>query len=153
MYKENKTQKSSQRRQNRVAALQFLYQWELNKPEELLDSLRIFIENQSEERSYYEFSESLILKTIENIDMIDSKISDNANNWKFDRIAKVDLAILRIALCELYFRDDIPPIVSINEAIDLGKSFSSPDSKRFINGILDKIKETIGRPLRKPSNS
>ena len=153
MYKENKTQKSSQRRQNRVAALQFLYQWELNKPEELLDSLRIFIENQSEERSYYEFSESLILKTIENIDMIDSKISDNANNWKFDRIAKVDLAILRIALCELYFRDDIPPIVSINEAIDLGKSFSSPDSKRFINGILDVIKETIGRPLRKPSNS
>lgn len=153
MYKENKTQKSSQRRQNRVAALQFLYQWELNKPEELLDSLKIFIENQSEERSYYEFSESLILKTIENIDMIDSKISDNANNWKFDRIAKVDLAILRIALCELYFRDDIPPIVSINEAIDLGKSFSSPDSKRFINGILDVIKETIGRPLRKPSNS
>jgi N utilization substance protein B len=60
----------------------------------------------------------------------------------------MDLSILRLAIFELQKRLDIPPIVSINEAIELSKEFSGPDSKRFINGILDKMKSTIQRPLR-----
>ena len=64
----------------------------------------------------------------------------------------MDLAILRLAIYELLFRSDIPPIVSINEAIDLSKVFSNADSKRFINGILDKIKNKINRPLRKAAD-
>ena len=76
----------------------------------------------------------------------------HANNWKFERIAKVDLSILRLAIYELLYRNDIPPIVSINEAIDLSKVFSNPDSKRFINGILDKMKDRINRPLRKAAD-
>ena len=79
---------------------------------------------------------------IENIDAVDAKIIQQAQNWTFERIAKVDLAILRLALYELLYRTDIPPIVSINEAIELGKIFSNPDSKRFINGLLDKVKST-----------
>ena len=135
-----------------MAAVQFLYQWEANRPDELLDSLSTFFLNQEENRDYYSFGESLVLGAIENISEIDEAVSKQAKNWKFDRIAKVDLAVLRLALYELLFRDDIPPIVSINEAIDLGKTFSNLESKRFINGILDEVKKSIQRPLRKANN-
>lgn len=135
-----------------MAAVQFLYQWEANKPDELLDSVSTFFSNQEENRDYYSFGESLVLGAIENISEIDEAICKQAKNWKFDRIAKVDLAVLRLALYELLFRDDIPPIVSINEAIDLGKTFSNLESKRFINGILDEVKKSIQRPLRKAND-
>ena len=135
-----------------MAAVQFLYQWEANRPNELLDSVSTFFSNQEENRDYYSFGESLVLGAIENISEIDEAISKQAKNWKFDRIAKVDLAVLRLALYELLFRDDIPPIVSINEAIDLGKTFSNLESKRFINGILDEVKKSIQRPLRKAND-
>ena len=125
----------SQRRENRMSTVQFLYQWESNKPEVLADDVCQFFENQEEDRAYYAFAEELALGTIENIEVIDGHINEHANNWTFERIAKVDLAILRLAIYELLYRTDIPPIVSINEAIDLSKVFSNPDSKRFINGI------------------
>lgn len=149
MESEGEIKKLSPRRANRMATVQFLYQWELNKPEQLLDALRVFIESQDEERDYYQFAESLIHGTLENITFIDQEITKYAQNWTFERIAKVDLSILRLAIYELSFREDIPPIVSINEAIDLGKLFSNDDSKRFINGILDQVKSKIQRPLRK----
>ncbi|MDG1242426.1 MAG: transcription antitermination factor NusB [Opitutae bacterium] len=142
----------SQRRENRMSTVQFLYQWESNKPQVLADDICQFFENQEEGRAYYAFAEELALGTIENVEVIDAHITEHANNWTFDRIAKVDLAILRLAIYELLFRTDIPPIVSINEAIDLSKIFSNPDSKRFINGILDKMKDKITRPLRKAAD-
>jgi len=142
----------SQRRENRMCTVQFLYQWESNKPEVLADDICQFFESQKDDRVYYSFAEELALGTIENVEIIDDHINEHANNWTFDRIAKVDLAILRLAIYELLYRTDIPPIVSINEAIDLSKVFSNPDSKRFINGILDKMKGKITRPLRKAAD-
>ena len=141
--------RNSQRRENRMVTVQFLYQWEMNRPEILADDLYYFFENQDEDRSYYAFAEELINGTIQNMETIDREVAAHASNWAFERIVKVDLAILRMATFELLYRTDIPPIVSINEAIDLSKVFSSPDSKRFINGILDKMKNKITRPLRK----
>ncbi len=138
----------SQRRENRMCTIQFLYQWESNKPTVLADDICRFFEHQAQQRSYYAFGEALALGTIEHIDAVDREIAAHASNWSFDRIAKVDLAILRLAIFELLYRPDIPPIVSINEAIDLSKIFSTPDSKRFINGVLDKMKGKIKRPLR-----
>lgn len=138
----------SQRRENRMCTIQFLYQWESNKPMVLADDICNFFEHQAEDRAYYAFAEALALGTIEHIETIDQEIAAHASNWSFDRIAKVDLAILRLAIFELLYRTDIPPIVSINEAIDLSKIFSNLDSKRFINGILDKMKGKIKRPLR-----
>lgn len=137
-----------QRRENRMCALQFLYQWELNKPEQLNDAVRIFIESQDQPRDYYTFAEELIHGTLEHLEAVDSEIKEHAANWTFDRIAKVDLSVLRLAIFELLQRRDIPPIVSINEAIELGKIYSTPDSKRFINGILDQMKNKIDRPHR-----
>ena len=132
-----------------MSAIQYLYQWESNRPEVLADDICQFFENQdAEERPYYAFAEELANGAITNIETIDAEIVARAKNWKFERIAKVDLAILRLAIYELLYRKDIPPIVSINEAIDLTKVFSNPDSKRFVNGILDQLKNTINRPLR-----
>lgn len=152
MDEEPKVNRRSQRRENRMCAIQFLYQWEMNKPEKLADGICQFFENQDEARSYYTFAEELVNGVIEQISVVDREIMENASNWKFERIAKVDLAILRLAIYELLFRTDIPPIVSINEAIDLSKVFSNLDSKRFINGILDKMKDKIDRPLRKAAD-
>lgn len=144
--------RSPQRRENRKCAVQFLYQWELNKPEQLNDALRVFIECQDEPRDYYAFAEELVHGTIEHIEEIDAEILAHAANWSFARIAKVDLSILRLAIHELLHRRDIPPVVSINEAIDLGKVFSNLDSKRFINGILDQMKNKLDRPLREAAD-
>jgi N utilization substance protein B len=139
----------AQRRAGRVAAMQYLYAWSINSPENLLEDLRVFFDSQETPREYYAFGEELIHGVIENIADIDARIKGLAHNWEFDRIARIDLAILRVAIFEMTHRRDIPPIVSINEAIDLSKQFSNADSKRFINGILDRLKDQLGRDARK----
>jgi N utilization substance protein B len=138
-----------QRRDGRVAALQYLYAWSLNPPSNLTDDLRVFFENCEEPREHYSFGEELIHGVIEQRAKIDEQIKALAHNWDFERIAKIDLAILRLAMFEMIFRKDIPPVVSINEAIDLSKQFSNADAKRFINGILDRLKGQLGRDARK----
>jgi len=140
----------STRRDNRIAAFQFLYMWDINPPEDLEIELKQFFDDQEYPREFYNFAEELIRGTLDNRDEIDGEINSYAQNWSFRRIAKVDLAILRLAIYELLFRTDIPPVVSINEAIDLTKVFSIPDAGRFINGILDQLKEKLNRPLREP---
>ncbi len=143
----------AQRRDGRVAALQYLYAWSLNRPEHLSPDLALFFENlqaaDGKPREHYAFGEELIHGVIEHCDEIDGRIRGLAQNWDFDRIARIDLAILRLAIFEMVHRKDIPPVVSINEAIDLSKQFSNADAKRFINGILDKLKDQVGRDARK----
>ena len=140
-----------QRRDGRVAALQYLYAWSLNTPVDLSEDLRVFFEGRDQARDHYAFGEELIHGVIEHVGEIDGKIRTLAQNWEFDRIAKIDLAILRLAIFEMLCRKDIPPVVSINEAIDLSKQFSNADAKRFINGILDRLKGDLGRDARKAS--
>ena len=140
--------KTPKRRENRIAALQFLYACTLNPPDDMDGQLNLFYADKEQDRQYYSFADELIIGVLENLEELDGEIKAYAENWDFDRIAKMDLSILRLAIFELLKRLDIPPIVSINEAIDLSKQFSGPDSKRFINGILDKMKEKIHRPLR-----
>lgn len=146
--------KKSQRRQCRIACMQYLYSWSINLPTDLNDSVSQFFEDQedqSEDRDYYSFADELIYGVIENAEDIDEKIREIANNWDFKRIAKIDLAILRMAIFELLFRKDIPPIVTINEAVDLSKLYSAEESRRFINGILDRLHGQLDRPSRSAS--
>jgi N utilization substance protein B len=142
----------SQRKDGRVAAVQYLYAWSLNQPRSLAEDLTYFFQKKEEEdgkaRDHFSFGEELIQGTLKEIAPIDDRIRTLAKNWDFHRIARMDLAILRVAIFEMLFRKDIPPVVSINEAIDISKRFSSEDSKRFINGILDKLKEQLDRPAR-----
>jgi N utilization substance protein B len=142
----------NRRRQNRVAAMQFIYMHSINKSETTPDMLRRFFENQENPREFYEFAEELVLGVIEHAAEVDKRIDECSSNWKFERIAKVDLAILRLAVYELLHREDIPPIVTIDEAIDISKEYSDDDARRFINGMLDKIKESLSRPLRQPKS-
>lgn len=142
----------AQRRDGRVAAVQFLYAWSLNPPQNLAEDLRVFFENLAtteKPREHYHYAEELIAGAIAQQAEIDARIKHLAHNWEFDRIARIDLAILRMGIFEMLFRKDIPPIVSINEAIDLSKQFSTADSKRFVNGILDRLKDSLGRDARK----
>jgi len=138
-----------QRRDGRVAALQFLYAWSMNTPRHIEDDLRVFFEGCEQPREHYAYAEEVIHGVIEHQAEIDSHIKALAHNWEFERIAKIDLAILRVAIFEMIHRKDVPPVVSINEAIDLSKQFSNADAKRFINGILDRLKSQLGRDARK----
>lgn len=98
-----------QRRDGRVAAMQFIYAWSMNTPVNLANDLVTFFEGCEEPREHYAFGEELIHGVIEHSADIDSRIKGLAHNWEFDRIAKIDLAILRIAMFEMVYRKDIPP--------------------------------------------
>ena len=131
--------------------MQYLYSWSLNQPADLNEDLRLFYEEQNQERDYYAFTDELIFGVIENVEAIDNKIREIASNWDFERIAKIDLSILRMAIYELLFRKDIPPVVTINEAIDLSKQYSAEESRRFVNGVLDRLRGQLNRPSRQAS--
>ncbi|TCO79193.1 transcription antitermination factor NusB [Marinisporobacter balticus] len=78
---------------------------------------------------------------IENMEQVDKLIEEHSKGWKLNRIGKVDLTILRVAITEIYYIEDIPEIVSINEAVEMTKTFSTEESSKFINGVLGSILE------------
>lgn len=107
------------------------------------EAIRAFWELQESELSEdtREFCEDLVKGTFEHSDEIDRLIEETSSNWRLDRMPVVDRNILRMAVYEFLYRDDIPLTVTINEAIELGKKFGTEDSGAFINGVLDKIAE------------
>ncbi|MBG29461.1 MAG: transcription antitermination factor NusB [Opitutae bacterium] len=141
----------NRRRRNRSVAIQFLYAWELNRPEELSDGLNEFFIERELVRDDYVYAEELIHGAVEKMEIIDKVIREKAENWDFDRIAKIDLTLLRLGIHELLHRPDVPPVVVINEIIDLGKAYSEKKSKRFLNGILDQVLAQLDRPARESS--
>jgi transcription antitermination factor NusB len=83
---------------------------------------------------------------------IDDKIKRYTENYDIQRLSPVDRNVLRLAIYEMLYREDIPPVVSINEAIELAKTFGGSDSGRFVNGILDRVKDDLSRPLREAAS-
>jgi N utilization substance protein B len=160
------------RREARERAVQFLFQHDLNAPENLDAALNQFWETQRaaaiaeekggatwgqpielppptvDEAAVRLFADPLIKGAVEHRDESDDVIKKHAKNWDLHRIAAVDRNILRLAIYEMLHRDDIPPVVSINEAVDIAKKFSTQDSGKFVNGILDKVKGELMRPAR-----
>ena len=95
-----------------------------------------------------DFLKRLVLGVLEHFPQLDRLIEQYSDNWRLDRINMIDRNILRMALFELLYCEEIPPKVTINEAIDLGKRFGSEDSGSFINGILDRIQnEAVKKPI------
>jgi N utilization substance protein B len=90
---------------------------------------------------------------IKHLPEIDDRIRKYCENYEFRRISAVDRNVLRLAIYEMLYRDDIPPVVSINEAIELAKTFGGADSGRFVNGILDRVRKDLNRPAREPVSS
>ncbi|HNR66518.1 MAG TPA: transcription antitermination factor NusB [bacterium] len=126
------------RRKAREIALQGLYAFELseNSVQKVCKDLADFFVL---DPAVFEFSEQLIEKTAEYREEIDRHIREHTDNWEFERIAIIDRLILRMAICEFLHFWDIPPKVSIDEAIELSKQFSTEQSGRFVNGILDAV--------------
>ncbi|MCO4770537.1 MAG: transcription antitermination factor NusB [Deltaproteobacteria bacterium] len=133
------------RRQAREQALQLLYQVDLGQ-RSVDDAFRLFWDDEEEptEPDVVEFARILARGVRAQTERIDELISDASINWKIRRMSLVDRNILRIAVFEFIGRDDIPAMVSINEAIELGKRFGTTDSGGFINGILDRIARNLG---------
>jgi len=123
-------------------ALQFLYQIDITK-EETNEALENFWKSQDDiNDSVQEFANILIKGTLDKLETIDKLIAKRATNWQLKRMAVVDRNILRLATYELIHLKDIPPKVSINEAIELAKKYGDIESGKFVNGILDKINKT-----------
>lgn len=126
------------RRQARETALQVLFQIDLGKTEP-----NLAFTNTAEEfgagPQEIEFARQLVLGTLEHLEDIDAMIAGVSKEWQLNRMANVDRNIMRLALYEIKYRSDIPENVSVNEALELAKVFSSPESARFVNGILGKL--------------
>jgi N utilization substance protein B len=160
------------RREARERAVQFLFQHDLNPPEDIESALEQFWDSQraaaiardqgaatwgqalelppptADEAAVRLFADPLIRGALEHRAEADTLIKKHAKNWDLHRIAAVDRNILRLAIFEMLHRDDIPPVVSINEAVDIAKKFSTQDSGKFVNGILDQVKGELMRPPR-----
>lgn len=130
------------RHQAREIAVQFLYQMDLNK-----NSLEDNLANLADEHPQLNLTDSFLIDLIfgvrENLAEIDKKVDANVTNWKIKRMAKVDRNIIRLALYEMLNEDEIPVAVSINEAVELAKSFSNEKSAKFVNGILGRLVEEL----------
>ncbi|HDD64653.1 MAG TPA: transcription antitermination factor NusB [Firmicutes bacterium] len=129
------------RRKARELILKILYQSDIKK-ESVKSILKDFWKNHNDEdEEIKEFVEKVAIGTEENIEFIDNLISKISKNWELERMSYIDRNILRFATYEIFFMEDIPPVVSINEAIEIAKKFGGEESPKFINGILHKVKE------------
>ena len=136
------------RRDGREAAVQFLFQKDLNSESQEGPLLADFWELRPATKKIQDFASELIEGILEHRADIDARIKKYVANYELDRIAAVDRNILRVAIYEMLFCRDIPPVVSINEAIEIAKRFGSEESGRFVNGVLDRLRHDLPRPAR-----
>lgn len=159
------------RREARERAVQFLFQHDVNPLPDVGVALDAFWHNtrlnaaleqagprwgeqvelpppNPEEAATRVFADALVRGVLQHREALDEVIRRHAKNWDLHRMAVVDRNILRLAIHEILHRDDIPPVVSINEAVDIAKKFSTLESGKFVNGILDKVRAEVLRPAR-----
>lgn len=135
------------RREGREAAVQFLFERDLNQTDRA-EMLEEFWKIRPAPPKTQEFSNALIEGVCEHQVEIDERISRYAANYDLHRIAATDRNILRVAIYEMLFSNDVPPVVSINEAIEIARRFGAEESWRFVNGILDRVRGELSRPAR-----
>ena len=131
----------NEKRSARIFALKMLYAYEMTKNESslIIDNINIESDLKIDSESVLVYGKELVKICIDNIKEIDSLIIDKSSNWDISRIAFIDRIIIRLALSEMLYLDEVPPKVSIVEAVEISKLFSTIDSSGFINGILDSI--------------
>ncbi len=126
------------RSEARRSSLKILYQIEISKVS-AQEALSDYFSQNKVPPSHQEFAEFLVRGIISRLPDLDKVISKYAKNWELHRIAVIDRNILRMGIFELLYTEDIPPKVSINEAVELAKIFGDVDSPKFVNGILDSV--------------
>lgn len=140
------------RREGREAAIQFLYQRDLNPTSELAD-LQVFYKMRGLSPAARRFTDTLIPGVLSTQDAIDALIKQHAENYELHRISAVDRNILRLAIYEMLHCPGVPPVVSINEAIEIAKKYSTDESGKFVNGVLDRIRLKLPRPAREATGT
>lgn len=133
------------RRSGREAALQMLFQFEsaaqtADRTIELF--WRSFEEADPEGRAY---ADTIVRGVAEHLENIDKKITTASQNWRLERMSRVDRNLLRLGTWELLYRPDVPRAVILDEAVELAKSFGTEDSSSFVNGVLDRVASDLGR--------
>ncbi|PAU95579.1 transcription antitermination factor NusB [Aliifodinibius salipaludis] len=138
----------AQRREGREVVLQALYANEIGKGkwEDIINS--VIKPKLSNDSDIFKFAERLFLKIVNNQDEIDDIIQAHLNNWRLGRLNAIDRLLLRIAIAEFLYYEQIPTKVSINEAIEIAKKYSTKKSGNFINGILDSAREQLNNDDR-----
>lgn len=129
------------RREEREQAFILLFEKAFNAETDVAELYDFAIENEVITGS--DFVKSLLLKTWENVESIDSAIEKYSVGWKISRISKVALAVLRLAICEILYFDDIPAGVSINEAVELCKKYAAKEDASFVNGLLATVSKDL----------
>lgn len=141
------------RREGREVALQLLFNWDLNVQQTPdATQLDLFWKFRPATPGVRAFATDLLNGVITHQATIDEKITRYTANYELKRISAVDRNILRMAIYEMLYADDVPPIVAINEAIDIAKKFGTEESGKFVNGVLDRVKLDLSRPLRTVAN-
>jgi N utilization substance protein B len=129
------------RRQIREKVLQVLYAQELSK--DPIEKVKKDLLQDIDEKESFTFAEKLIQYSIDNRQRYDDLIKTTVDNWDIERIALIDFIIIKMCLSEFFYFEEIPPKVSINEAIDLAKDYSTRNSGKFVNGILDSLLNSL----------
>lgn len=139
------------RRQAREAALKALYQIEVGKIR-LAPAIADMAENADLSPDLRKFAEEVVTGFFMHQAELDDRIASLVQEWDFERIAHVDRNVLRIAAFELFYRPEIPPLVTINEAIEIAKKYSTAESGRFVNGVLARLAEDSPKAEWDPSS-
>lgn len=128
------------RRELREQIFKLLFRVEFNSPEEMPEQVGLFFEDVGEtDTKDTDYISGKYQKIMDNLDKIDSMLNEKAENWDTARMGKVDLTILRLAVYEIVFDEEVPTGVAINEAVELAKKFGQDASSGFVNGILAKF--------------
>ncbi len=130
------------RKKARDNAFKCVYELEFGRDENIEKILKNCYEENNNNADEKEYIESVLKGIKENLAEIDNIILSKLKSWSFDRIAKIDLAILRLAIYEIKYIEDIPEKVSANEAVELAKTYGNNDSKSFVNGVIAKVIES-----------
>jgi len=133
------------RRKAREYALQILFQADFTNKEIGYKDLEEFWADKKEDEDVKEFTEDLVKGTLKRLDEIDGMLQRLTDNWVIERMAAVDRNILRFAAYEILYRQDIPSAVTINEAIEIAKKFSTTEAAPFLNGVLDRLAKEAGK--------
>lgn len=134
--------KQGKRRRARILAFQTLYGWDISK-NTLDDLLNFSWMKQEEDQEVITFATLIIAGVLENCDEIDKNIESKLTGWNLERLSRVDLAILRVGAYSLLFQKDIPHNVTINEAVEMAKEYSAPESYKFINAVMDGLRKAM----------
>ncbi len=142
----------AKRRDAREYALLVLFQLDLN-PADAEKTLEDFWAGRETDPKVKAFAGDLVLGVVRDLERIDKLIEKHATHWAVKRIGAVDRNVIRIALYEMLECGDIPPVVSINEAIEIAKKYGSEESGKFVNGVLDCAKNELPRSSREAAGS